>query len=191
MYVVLWTVIQLSNYFLNQVFCLQFLTQLTMSAEAFSITLCPSVFTPIYPSITRFFEIFDKVVIYIYNSCKMQLLRFSFNRFKIMQGSFAGYKHYGLGFLYDRTIFEFLANFQFHWNNGLIYGYYKCISTYSFYSIVLISYRALLLNITITVLCFLAMLTMSAKAFSIILCPSSVYQSVCPFIYLAVSPFVC
>ena len=40
-------------------------------------------------------------------------------------------------------------------------------------------------------LCFLAKLTMSAKAFSIILCPSSVYQSVRPFICLAVCPSVC
>ena len=38
-------------------------------------------------------------------------LRYSFNRFEIIQGSFVGYREYSLCFFDDGTIFKFLANF--------------------------------------------------------------------------------
>ena len=63
----------------------------------------------------------------IYSNYELHLhLRVSFNRFEIIQGSFVGYKHYGLYVFGDRTIFEFLANFWKFCNNGIIYS--NCIN---------------------------------------------------------------
>ena len=47
------------------------------------------------------------------------ILHFSFNRFKILQGSSTGYEDYGLCFFDDRISFQFFGTFYL--KNDIIY----------------------------------------------------------------------
>ena len=74
------------------------------------------------------------------------LLQFSFIRFEIKQGSYIGYKHYGLWFFWRSN------QFWIFWIFEIVIKYIltvKCISSYNFHSIVLKVYRALLQNMRI------------------------------------------
>ena len=90
-----------------------FLAQLTMSTRAFPITMCPSsVRLSGCPSV-RPLDYFSKPV-----------SSYSFSRitFKFITGIKYDVTNLACAFFDDRTIFVFLANFWYFWNNGIIYS---------------------------------------------------------------------
>ena len=82
---------------------LQFLAQLTMSARAFPITLCPSV----CPSVCL------RLSVCLLDYFSKPISSFSFGRiaFKFHTGIKYDISNLACAFLDDRTIFEFMANF--------------------------------------------------------------------------------
>ena len=96
-------------------------------------------------------------IVITYSNCKMYLLlQFSFNLVETIQGSSIGYKHYGLClFLTIELILNFWRIFGIF---EIVIKYLltvKCISSYSFHSIVLKFYMALLQDISIIACAFL------------------------------------
>ena len=97
------------------------LAQLTMSARAFPITLCPSS-VRLSVRLSVCLSVRLSVCLLDYFSKPISSHSFRQIAFKFLTGIKYDVAHPACAFLDDRTISGFLANFWNFWNNGMIYS---------------------------------------------------------------------